>query len=353
MDEKNGFFIQENNNTSDIYYQKILCNGIFGSKKNTPLMSKWKNRMLEIFNTKKETIGWSEVGCQLLQNIYNSDKNLYENYEIFDGKDNLYPVPPADCVTEFIEKPYENYKNSIRPYQPLIVLVHSVYHKVQHMTEQQILKGTMPLNYFINKSFENMQLIDYDFIEIGTSNFDTLIQVADDKTMGISVDAVKYYIDALPDKPNVKKINVGISDVNSLLNVYYIPEKIIEQHNLPEWFKGCNCINNYHHLHIKHNVSHLCQIEKVKVIPTYELFYKNKARNVKYLKIDTEGHDCIILKTLFFYLKPLPSIFYPNKILFETNEISKPADVDEIIKLFCSLGYKIKTRGYDTILVLC
>ena len=29
----------------------------------------------------------------------------------------------------------------------------------------------MPINYFINKSFENMKLVNYNFIEIGTSNF--------------------------------------------------------------------------------------------------------------------------------------------------------------------------------------
>ena len=156
----------------------------------------------------------------------------------------------------------------------------------------------------------------------------------------------------MPDKLNVKKINVAISNINSFLDVYYIPEKIIEDNNLPSWFKGCNSINNYHMLHMKHNVSHLCKIEKVKVITTYELFYKNNVRNVKYLKIDTEGHDCVILKTLFFYIKYLPISFYPNRILFETNEHSKSTDVDEIIQLFCSIGYKLENRGYDTILTL-
>lgn len=39
---------------------------------------------------------------------------------------------------------------------------------------------------------ENMKLINYDFIEIGTSNFDTLIQQnASDNTVGISIDVIK------------------------------------------------------------------------------------------------------------------------------------------------------------------
>jgi len=342
IENKSGFFIKENN--------IILCNGIFGSQPNTELMLEWKTQMIEILNLKQNTITWSEIGSKLLKNIYNDKMQLYDNYTIFNGLDNLYPVNWNNCVTEYIDKPYDNYKKIIRDYQPMVILVNSVYKKIEYMTEEEILNGNMPLNYFINKSFENMKLQDYDFIEIGTSNFDTLIQEADDTTHGISVDAVKYYIDNLPNKQNVKKMNVGISNVNTSVNVYYIPEDIIEKNNLPNWFKGCNCINNYHPLHIKHNVLHFCKIESVKVITTYELFYQNCVKNVKYLKIDTEGHDCIILKSLYLYIKYLPNIFYPNKILFETNENTKMIDIDEIIELFCSIGYKIYSRGYDTIL---
>jgi hypothetical protein len=344
IENKNGFFIKQNNDT--------LCNGIFGSKPSTQLMIKWRTEMINILDKMQGNIGWCDIGNTLLQNMYNMDPSLYDGYNIFNGLNNLYPVNWCDSVREFIDKPYDNYKTIVREYQPLIVLTNSVYKKVETMTEQEILKGTMPLNYFINKSFENMKLVDYDFIEIGTSNFDTLIQTVDDNAIGISVDAVKYYIDNLPNKLNVKKLNVGISNVNKLLDVYYIPEKIIEINNLPDWFKGCNCINNYHPLHIQHNVSHLCKIDKVKVITTYELFYQNNVRNVRYLKIDTEGHDCIILKTLFSYIKYLPITFYPNKILFESNSNIRSVDVDEIIYLFCSIGYKLESRGYNSMLVL-
>jgi hypothetical protein len=191
----------------------------------------------------------------------------------------------------------------IREYQPLVVLVNSVYKQLENKAEEEILKGNMPLNYFINKSIENMKLVDYDFVEIGTSNFDTLIQSCNNNTKGISVDAVKYYIDVLPNKENCIKLNVGISNVNDTLNVYYIPEESIKKYNLPHWFKGCNCINNFHPLHIKYNVTHLCKIDQVKVITPCELFYKNKVKTVDFLKIDTEGHDCIILNALYSYIK--------------------------------------------------
>jgi len=283
--------------------------------------------------------------------MYNLNPKLFEKYKIFEGLYNLYPINWTNCDTEYINKPYDNYKTIIRDYQPLVVLVNSVYKMLENKTVNEILDGNMPINYFINKSFENMKLINYDFIEIGTCNFDTLIEKANNNTKGISVDAVKYYVDKLPGKQNVKKIIMGISNKNTFLDVYYIPENVIKDNNLPHWFKGCNSIGDYHPLHINYNVTHLCIKEQVKVIPCYELFYKNKVRTVKYLKIDTEGHDCIILQSLYYYISYLPSIYFPQKIQFESNEHVKSKDVDKIIQLFGSLGYKLKSRGYDTILI--
>jgi hypothetical protein len=85
---------------------------------------------------------------------------LYENYKIFNGLDNLYPVNWNNCVKEFIEKPYENYKKIIRSNQPLVVLVNSVYKKLEDLSEDEILKMNMPLNYFINLSNKNFKIFN-------------------------------------------------------------------------------------------------------------------------------------------------------------------------------------------------
>ena len=118
-------------------------------------MVKWKSNMNQkLYNTNGK-IMWSEIGSTMLRNMYYENPNLYENYYIFNGLDNIYPVNWNKCVSEFINKPYDNYKIIIREYQPLIVLVNSVYKALEKKTEQEILKGNMPLNYFINKSFGN------------------------------------------------------------------------------------------------------------------------------------------------------------------------------------------------------
>jgi hypothetical protein len=136
-----------------------LWNGIFGSKKNTSLMLEWKKRMIETLENKKENINWTEIGNHMLTEIYDYDSSLYNNYKIFNGLDNLYPINWNSCVVEFINKPYNNYKNIIRDYQPLIALVNTVYKELENKSQEEILNDNMPLNYFINKSISNFNLL--------------------------------------------------------------------------------------------------------------------------------------------------------------------------------------------------
>ena len=157
IENKSGFLIKYDNTN--------LGNVIFGSKKQTPLMLEWKNKIIEILDIKKGIIGWFEIGNDLLNTIYNS--NIYNDYEIINGLDTIYPVFWMKCVAEFIDKPYENYKNIIRNFQPLVILVNSVYKNLRNKTEEEILNSNMPINYFINKSLENINIKNYnDLINI-------------------------------------------------------------------------------------------------------------------------------------------------------------------------------------------
>ena len=70
--------------------------------------------------------------------------------------------------------------------------------------------------------------MDIDFIEIGTSNFDTLIEkvpddIASDAIIGYSIDILQTYLDDLPTKKNVVKCCVGITGacpINAGISVY-------------------------------------------------------------------------------------------------------------------------------------
>ena len=149
LDKKDGFLIKENNN--------ILCNGVFGSKKHTTFMETWKRNLLIKLNSTNGKIAWSGIESRMMEAIYKSNPHILLSYTIFEGLDNIYPINYDKCVTEFITKSYDNYKNIIRDYQPLIILVNSVYKSLENKTEVEILNDRTPLSYFINKSFSNIK----------------------------------------------------------------------------------------------------------------------------------------------------------------------------------------------------
>ena len=153
IEYKDGFFIKENND--------VLCNGIFGSKQHTPLLVEWKYKMMNVLENKREQISWCDIGSTILQRMYDTEPLLYEHYEILNGLDTIYPVNWNKCVDEFINKPYEHYKTLIRDFQPVIVLVNSVYKSIEHQSEEEIVNDMRPLNYFINKSYRTIP-ISYD-----------------------------------------------------------------------------------------------------------------------------------------------------------------------------------------------
>ena len=194
-----------------------------------------------------------------------------------------------------------------------------------------------------------------DFIEIGTSDFDTEIEKNDNK-VGISIEPIKYYLDRIPNKINCIKLNIGISNYNGKCVVNYLSEKTIHKYNLPGWVRGCNSINSYHT-----TVTILCKekgvdIEKisekhiVEVSTLYTVMTKLCISGVYFLKIDTEGHDVIILKK--FYEEIQNNIYLPHVIQFESNVLSKNEDINNTIHLFTNIGYDLIHKGDDTILKL-
>lgn len=193
-----------------------------------------------------------------------------------------------------------------------------------------------------------------DFIEIGTSDFETEIQQNNNKS-GLSIEAVRYYIDKLPDKPNCEKLNIGISNINGTANVYYIPEDIIIKYNLPWYYKGCNSINHYHPMVENElrqkgiNMSAIVASYEVPIKKLMTLMNEKNIKGVHYLKIDTEGHDIVILEQ--FYKDITDNMYLPHKILFESNYLSNQNMVTHIINIYGSKGYDLISRNRDDTLL--
>lgn len=192
-----------------------------------------------------------------------------------------------------------------------------------------------------------------DFIEIGTSNFDTLISKASDKDFGISVEPISYYLNSLPCKTNILKLHAGISNEEGFAEFYYVPEHLIKELKLPAWIKGCNSIHKPHpsvidvckKLNIDKDIIHK---ELVNIVPMSKIINVFNIKIIDFLKIDTEGHDCIILSGILELLSG--GELDINKIQFETNSLSSRSDQNLIMNYLKNINYVLTHKGSNCIL---
>jgi hypothetical protein len=186
----------------------------------------------------------------------------------------------------------------------------------------------------------------YDFIEIGTSDFDTLLQECKSE-IGLSIEPLKIYLDNLPNKDTVIKVNCAVSDKDGIVDVYWIDPKDIVNYNLPDWLKGCNSIIEPHPSAIKElknrNLEHIYKKSECKCLTWNSIVNIYDIKEVEYLKIDTEGHDCVIINNILD-----SNILLPKKILFENNILSDKNYVNETLEKLKKYGYSIiNQRDFD------
>ena len=193
----------------------------------------------------------------------------------------------------------------------------------------------------------------YDFIEIGTSDFDTEIQNCDDDKIGLSIEPLIHYLDNLPNKKNVTKVNAAVSNYNGFVDIYYLNEEIIKKFDLPDYVKGQNSIGNPHpeilHWFVRGLTNEDISKKNVPVINFETIIKKYNVESLELLKVDTEGHDCIIMEDYLGYVSNNHNLL-AKKIIFESNILSNQASVNSIINKCVSLGYTIVKIGENTIL---
>ena len=103
-------------------------------------------------------------------------------------------------------------------------------------------------------------------IEIGTSDFRTQAGKRD----GLFIEPVKEHFDRLP---ICRKENVAISNKEGSIEIYFIPDRLIKQHNLPNWVRGCNSIGKIHPSIVDYGWHDLVNVELVKVVRIASLIF--------------------------------------------------------------------------------
>lgn len=170
-------------------------------------------------------------------------------------------------------------------------------------------------------------------VEIGVCDFET----AAGKKPGIFVEPIRFYFDRLP--ANCIKENVAVSNYSGLINMYYVPEHIIIAHKLAGWLRGCNSVNTLHPAH-KTLPLDWVRCETVPVVRIKSLLDKHAVTQIDLLKIDTEGHDTVILNDFFD-----TCTVRPREILFESNSLTPRALVDAMCERLLQHNYVVKNSG--------
>lgn len=134
------------------------------------------------------------------------------------------------------------------------------------------------------------------FIEIGSSHFNTLRYLCDKGWKGIMVDPIKIALDKVPNHIALTKINLGIHPKPG--NYDFVKIKDEKFFSWEKDYQGSatfsNTMNFYEHQHPdKEKISVSC-------ITFNELCSQNKVSKIDYLKLDTEGMDLDILKSIDF-----------------------------------------------------
>lgn len=169
-------------------------------------------------------------------------------------------------------------------------------------------------------------------VEIGVCDFETQAGMED----GLFIEPVRHYFDKLPD---CRKEQAAVSNYTGFIDIFYVDPVEIVARRLPDWMKGCNSVGRPH---IQHAAlpPEIVRVDRVPVFPLKTLLQKHGITQIDTLKIDTEGHDAIILHDFLD-----TCLIRPTTILFENNGLVPAADVDLISRRLRAVGYQVADAG--------
>ena len=162
----------------------------------------------------------------------------------------------------------------------------------------------------------------YNFIEIGTCDYHTLLEGSSPNELGISVEPIKIYLDRLADKSNVIKVNCAITSEDKMVDLFYVTPENQNKHNLP-FTKGWGTIIKPHKSHGENPEdlieSGILTKSQIQGITWKTLCEKYNVKEVDWVKIDAEGHDCVIVNSILDFCNNV----IPKKISFEKTHCDK------------------------------
>jgi hypothetical protein len=203
-----------------------------------------------------------------------------------------------------------------------------------------------------------------DYLEIGTSDFGTIVQAVDEMPYmaqlkkvlrGTSVDAMSVYLDRLPTHPtNHRKLNFAVTGVHphpATLPVYFIEPSDIATYGLEDFLRGCNRVGAPHPLAVSElnrtSLSHLLQKREVPVASIPELLLLVGACRLSLLKVDVEGLDAELMLSYVAFLWANPQC-RADLLLFEERNLGRNGSSGlDYPHMFQAVGIALRGVGYE------
>lgn len=171
----------------------------------------------------------------------------------------------------------------------------------------------------------------YDYIDIGTSDFETSLEQLKESETLILVEPLIHYLNKFPNKENIFKCPFALSDKDGIMKMYYVSEDKIDQFGLPAWVRGCNSLGKMHPTLVNQlNLQSVMDCVNVPVLSVTNFFNLYQITEIGQLKIDTEGHDATILKEIY-QIQEIQNIPI-QKIIFEY--IWRKEELDELTQRY-------------------
>jgi len=203
--------------------------------------------------------------------------------------------------------------------------------------------------------------MNFKFVDIGTSDFDVRAREISNNEKILLVEPLFYYLQNLPNGEGIFKANFAISDKCGFGKMYYVKSEIIKEYGLPTWFRGCNSLNYKHPTVVRflnklNKPETLISIEEVRILSFRKLIDAYGITSIDSLKIDTEGHDFVILNDVY---KAVLNGFPIKEIQFEYIEefdgVKDPFNcilaLKKHMELFDKIGFnKQKCDGWKYIM---
>jgi FkbM family methyltransferase len=177
------------------------------------------------------------------------------------------------------------------------------------------------------------------FIEIGTCDFDTLRPLCDKGWRGVMVEAWCPYLQNIPDHENLTKVCVAVGPENGTAKFWKVKDDVLE--NSARDYRGMGTIRNNSVLETNSYYEDKVEWYDVNVATFDTIMSKFGITEIDYLKLDTEGMDFKILKTIDYEKYDIKVIKCETKFVFK----------EELFSFLDEKGYHIESFPNDIIAI--